>query len=108
MEKKISLEMLESKDIEIKVNEEKKHIIRKEKRIIRADDIYNVINYSNGDTYEIEGINRHVIDAPVLKFFVELFQEIVKGIPDSDILAKALCFDEDSGEYNDIGDNLPL
>ena len=85
MEKKISLEMLVSKDIEIKVNEEKKHTIKKEKRKIRADDIYNIINYSKGDTYVIKKINSHGIDAPVLNFFVELFEEIVNGIPVNDI-----------------------
>ena len=108
MEKKISLEMLGSKDIEVKVNEDKKHTIKKERRIIRADDIYNIINYSNGDTYAIEETNSHGIDAPVLKFFVELFQEIVKGLPDSDILAEDIYLDEDSEDYNDIGDNLPF
>lgn len=44
MEKKINLEMLASKDIEIKVNGDIEHTIKKEKRIIRADDIYNIIN----------------------------------------------------------------
>ena len=95
MEKKINLEMLASKDIEIKVNGDIEHTIKKEKRIIRADDIYNIINYSNGDTYVIEETNRNGVDVPVLKFFVELFEEIINALPDSDTLVEDISFDED-------------
>lgn len=84
MEKNINLEMLESKDIVIKVNGDIKHTIKKEKRIIKGDDIYNIINYSNGDTYNIKGLNNKSIDVVVLNFFVELFEDIVANITSND------------------------
>lgn len=108
MEKKINLEMLGSKDIEIKVNGDIKHTIKKEKRIIRGDDIYNIIDYSNGDTFVIEETNSDSVDVPVLKFFVELFEEIVNGLPDSDTLVEDIYLEEDSKDYYDSEDNLPF
>ena len=43
----------------------------------------------------IEETNRNGVDVPVLKFFVELFEEIINALPDSDTLVEDISFDED-------------
>lgn len=87
MDKKIFLKMQPSKDIIVSIGGEKPLIIPKDNRSIKAEDVYQLINFSRGDKYEVESLNEENIDAPVLKFFEELFKDIVNKlnrIADSD------------------------
>lgn len=51
MEKQIILEKNESKDIIITRDGEEKIIIKKENRIINADEIFKLFDHSRGDRY---------------------------------------------------------
>ena len=87
MDKRIILEMQSSKNILISIDGGGSITIPKENRSIRAEDIYQLINFSRGDKYTVESSNEGNLDTPVLKFFEELLIEIVKKlnrIPDSD------------------------
>lgn len=80
MDKKIKLEMNDNKDIVISVNNEEKLTIKKENRQIQANDIFDLLDYSNGDTYSFNVKNEKNYDAPVLQFFHELLADIVRGL----------------------------
>lgn len=87
MDKKIVLEMMPSKDICISMEGSNAITIPRDNRSIKADDIYLLINFSRGDKYVVESLNKENVDAPVLKFFEELISDIVKKlnrIADSD------------------------
>jgi len=87
MDKKIVLEMQPSKDIVVSIGGGKLLTIPKNNRSIKADDVYQLINFSRGDKYTVESINEENVDAPVLIFFEELITDIVKKlnrIADSD------------------------
>ena len=87
MDKKIVLKMLPSKDIIVSIEDGNTITISKDNRSIKADDIYWLINFSRGDKYTVESQNETNVDVAVLKFFEELFSDIVKKlnrIADSD------------------------
>lgn len=87
MDKKIVIKMQSSQNIIISVEGSNPILILKENRSIKAEDIYQLINFSRGDKYTVESENEDNIDAPVLKFFEELIADIVKKlnrITDSD------------------------
>ncbi len=87
MDKKIILRMLPSKDINVSIEDGNTITISKDNRSIKADDIYWLINFSRGDKYTVESQNETNVDVAVLKFFEELFSDIVKKlnrIADSD------------------------
>ena len=77
MDKIIKLEMNTNKDIEISVNGIKKITIKKDNRKIQANEIFELLSYSNGDNFKFEIVNDKDYDVPVLKFFCELLNEIV-------------------------------
>ena len=77
MDKIIKLEMNTNKDIEISVNGIKKITIKKDNRQIQANEIFELLSYSNGDNFKFEIVNDKDYDVPVLKFFCELLNEIV-------------------------------
>ncbi|MDU2599701.1 hypothetical protein [Anaerococcus sp.] len=77
MDKIIKLEMNKNKDIEISVNGTKKITIKKDNRKIQANEIFELLSYSNGDNFKFEIVNDKDYDVPVLKFFCELLNEIV-------------------------------
>lgn len=72
--------MLPSKDIDIAVNDEIILTVSKDNRTVKADDIYRLLDYKIDDTYTIETVNENNLDAPVLKFFADLLQDIVNRI----------------------------
>ena len=80
MEKKIVLTMLPSKDIDIVINEHNGMTIGKDNRNVKADDIYNLLAYERGDIYTITDVNEQNVDVPVLKFFTDLFQDIIERL----------------------------
>ena len=80
MEKKIVLTMLPSKDIVIEANGDESMRISKDNRTVKADDIYNLLNYSRDDTYVIESQNPEEKDAPVLGFFTDLIKDITNQL----------------------------
>ena len=97
MEKKIILTMQPSKDIDIVLNEHDGITIGKENRIVKADDIFNLLKYERGDIYTVESFNAQNLDAPVLKFFTELFCDITERL---NRLSESQSDDEDE-EYEE-------
>lgn len=77
MDKKIKIEMNENKDIVISVNDDEKITIKKDNRKIQANEIFELLSYSNGDNFKCEILNDKDYDVPVLEFFYELLNEIV-------------------------------
>ena len=77
MDKKIKIEMNENKSIVISVNDDEKITIKKDNRKIQANEIFELLSYSNGDIFLIEKVNEKEYDVPVLQFFYELLVEIV-------------------------------
>lgn len=77
MDKIVKLEMNNNKDIVISVNGDEKITIKKENRRIQANEIFELLSYSNGDNFSFEIVNKEGYDAPVLQFFHELLVEIV-------------------------------
>lgn len=80
MDKKIKIEMNENKDIVISVNDDEKVTIKKDNRKIQANEIFELLSYSNGDNFSFEIVNEKEYDVPVLQFFYELLVEIVNKL----------------------------
>lgn len=80
MDKKIKIEMNENKDILISVNDNEIITIKKDNRKIQANEIFELLSYSNGDNFSFEIVNEKEYDAPVLQFFYELIVEIVNKL----------------------------
>lgn len=80
MDKKIKLIMDENKDIIIKINDIEKIKIKFNSRNIKADDIFNLLNYNKGDIYTYEILNENNYDAPVIEFFKNLLSEITSKL----------------------------
>lgn len=92
MDKKIKIEMNENKDIVISVNDDEKITIKKDNREIQANEIFELLSYSNGDNFSFEIVNEKEYDVPVLQFFYELLVEIVNK----------LNMEETTGDENDF------
>ena len=86
MEKKIKLVMDSSKDIHIFVNETERHVITNTSRQISAKLIF--------DRYEIFSENVDEKDTEVLKFFVDLLEDITNKI-------QAIKLDDSISENDD-------
>ncbi|MDY7114398.1 hypothetical protein SAMN04515649_107286 [Eubacterium callanderi] len=80
MDKKIKIEMNENKDIVISVNNDEIITIKKDNRKIQANEIFELLSYSNGDNFSFEIVNEKEYDVPVLQFFYELLVEIVNKL----------------------------
>lgn len=82
MEKRITIKMLPTKDIEISMEEAKESIITisKDNRTIKAEDIYSLLDFSRGDTFTVRSQNEVELDAPVLEFFEKLISDISKKL----------------------------
>lgn len=76
MAKNIVLEMKDNKDIVISVNNQEKLSIKKNSRKIKAEDIFDLLDYSIGDSFNINIVNTNNLDAPVVDFFGELLKDI--------------------------------
>jgi hypothetical protein len=106
MEKNIKLTMDANKTVSIIVNEEKKYIIPENNRNISADKIYEIINFSIGDSYTVIGENPKKIDEPVLNFFLELFKEIINKINSLDDTNENNVSDDNT--ESDFRDDIPF
>lgn len=84
MDKIIKLIMDENKDIIIKVNDIEKIKIEFNSRSIKADDIFNLLNYNKGDIYTYEILNENNYDASVIEFFKNLLYEITSKLENND------------------------
>lgn len=82
MENKIKLVMNDDKSINIFCNDDLKKTIKENDREISAEEIYDILDYKRGDSYNIITENEKVIDKPVLSFFQELFENISVRIND--------------------------
>lgn len=80
MDKNIVLEMKDNKDIVISVNNKEKLSIKKNSRKIKAEDIFDLLNYSIGDSFNINIVNTNNLDAPVVDFFGELLKDITNKL----------------------------
>ena len=80
MDKNIVLEMKDNKDIVISVNNREKLSIKKNSRKIKAEDIFDLLDYSIGDSFNINIINTNNLDAPVVDFFGELLKDITNKL----------------------------
>lgn len=80
MEKKIVVRMEPSREISVMLNEHKVITIGKTNRSIKANDIYELLDYKRGDIYTVEGVNEDNLDVPVLQFFIDLFKDITERL----------------------------
>ena len=104
MEKKITLTMQSNKDIDVVLNNHDGMTIGKGNRTVKADAIYDLLGYERGDTYTVESVNEHNVDAPVLQFFTELIKDITDRLnrlsEDQDDAQEE--FDEEADNYIEI------
>ncbi len=80
MEKNIKLTMGKDKAVRIFLNDNEMHTINVDDRIISAEKIYEIVDFSIGDHYCVISENEDNTDAAVLKFFTELFQNIIDKV----------------------------
>ena len=80
MEKIIRVTMSQSKDIEISAPNTETIIISRDNRSIKADQLYDLLGFSTGDTYKIETSNEYKVDEEVFKFFVDLLISITEKL----------------------------
>ena len=106
MEKNIKLVMDANKAIRIIVNEDQKYIIHENNRNISAEKIYEIIDFSIGDRYTVNSENSKNIDVPVLKFFYELFCEIISKINSLDDTTENTI--SDGNTEPDFSDDIPF
>ena len=76
MEKTIKLVMENNKEIEILVNGVTKLRID-ERRSIKADEIFSLLDFSMGDHYSVEKENPFKRDEAVLNFFSDVISDII-------------------------------
>ena len=98
MDKKIKIEMNENKDIVISVNDDEKITIKKDNRKIQANEIFELLSYSNGDNFSFEIVNEQNYDVPVLQFFHELLSEIVNKLNTEEITGGEIDFNPAESE----------
>lgn len=84
MDKKIKLEMKDNRDIVISVDDIEKITIIKDARKIKAEEIFQLLDYSDDDGFFVETVNEKNLDAPVLEFFKELLDDIVNKLGKED------------------------
>lgn len=80
MDKILELEMKSNKDIEIRRNEIHFMTIPSNDRKIRAAKIFELLDYTKGDKFEIKVNNPNNIDAKVLNYFSDLLVDITRAI----------------------------
>ena len=98
MDKKIKIEMNENKDIVISVNDDEKITIKKDNRKIQANEIFELLSYSNGDNFLFEIVNEKNYDVSVLQFFHELLAEIVNKLNTEEITCDEMNFNLSESE----------
>jgi hypothetical protein len=109
MEKNIKLTMGADKTIKIVINDEEKHTILENARSISADEIYKIIGFSIGDHYIVSFENIANVDEPVLKYFYELFNEIIIKINSLNNNTEDIDFEDDTKpEPSDWVDDIPF
>ena len=72
--------MKDNKDIVISVNNQEKLSIKNNSRKIKAEDIFDLLDYSIGDSFNINIVNINNLDAPVVDFFGELLKDITNKL----------------------------
>ena len=80
MVKTIKLVMDEQKSIEIYLNDTLKFSISVENRSFRADQMYDLLDYSPGDKYDVISVNSNCLDEQALDFFVNLFKDVTERV----------------------------
>ena len=100
MDKVIKLSMNEQKDIIISITDSEDYIIRNNNRLLSAKSIYDLLKYSEGDSYSYEEITAEGKDKLVLLKVKDLLKsitdEIVKisiTVQDNDLEEKINNFD---------------
>ena len=90
--------MNNNKDIVISVNNDEKITIKKDNRKIQANEIFELLSYSNGDNFSFEIVNEKEYDAPVLQFFYELLNEIVNKLNIEETIGDEIDFNLSESE----------
>jgi len=85
MDKKIILTMQDNKDISVKVNNKEKFIISHDNRSINANDIFELLEYSSGDSYLVNIVNEKKRDVVVIQFFSELLKDIISKLSEPEV-----------------------
>lgn len=80
MDKVIKLVMENDKSIRIYVNDQDTHLIEAKNRSIKADKIYQIMDFNLGDHYTVESSNESGVDNQVLMFFEKLISDIADKI----------------------------
>lgn len=80
MEKIIKLRMEKDKSLKIYINNEEKHSISGDNRVISADKIYEIVGFTNGDHYTVISECEGNVDKQVLDFFKDLFDKIAEKV----------------------------
>lgn len=100
MDKVIKLSMNDQKDIIISITDSEDYIIRNNNRLLSAKSIYDLLKYSEGDSYSYEEIAAEGKDKLVLLKVKDLLKsitdEIVKisiTVQDNDLEEKINDFD---------------
>jgi len=76
MEKVIKVKMQKDKSIKIFLNDQEKYTIDIESRSIDAEKLYEILDFSPGDKFNVLSENESDIDNQVLEFFKGLFIDI--------------------------------
>jgi hypothetical protein len=109
MEKNIKLIMDESRTVKIAINKEEKYAIPENNRTISADKIYEILDFSKGDHYTVISENLKNFDEPVLKFFCELFNEIINKINSLEDTTEDTIFNDNTEPYFPVEpDDIPF
>lgn len=80
MEKTIKLVMNPDKSIQIKSNGDIKHIILENERKITAQTLYDILDYTPGDNFNVIAVNENKIDEQALDFFKDMLNSICARI----------------------------
>lgn len=80
MDKIINVIMTAEKNIELYIDEKFKITIDNDSRILKADEIFELLDYSSGDSYSILAQNKGDKDNDVLNELKVLLQGIIEGI----------------------------
>lgn len=72
--------MFENKEISIKVNEIERIQIPSDNRVIKASDVFTLIDFHRGDKITVASENQKELDRNVLDSIVNMFNAIAKQL----------------------------
>ena len=110
MVKRITFIMNTNETIYIRVNDEHKHTIGNDHKI-SANDIYNILDFSIGDKFQITYQNDLKIKPEVLSFFIDLINDIIAQVDNTfnfeEVAPLPEDHDHEPGLQEEDFENLP-